>query len=353
MTVRLLATGFGGVARPQLQYFSLLDDVEVVAGADVAEAAREWFEEEFDAPAVESHEALLDEFGEEADAISIITPHSFHREQILTSFDAGLDVYVEKPMVIGVEAAVEVVAASREQDRILHVGYQRHFHPLFEDLKELIDEGRIGEPHFASCYLEQDWIEPHRGTWRTDPAISGGGQLYDSGSHLLDALLWTTGAEPKQVAAVMTDDPDRPGVDVDSALAATLDRDGTALTASIGVTADGSTHPETYEELVVVGTEGKVSVEGDGMTVVEQGEEPGETTVEHIELDIDESDVFVAKMDDFVASVKGETEPAVPGEVALPVTALTEAAYAARERGETVDIEALLAAARESVGVAD
>lgn len=349
MTVDLLAVGFGGVARPQLRYFDLLEDVEVVACADVDADARRAFEDEFDAPAYESHGDLFDAHGDEADAVSIITPHSYHREQILDAFAADLDVYVEKPMVVGLEAAVEVVAAAREAERILQVGYQRHFHPLYRQLKDLIEAGRIGEPHFASCYLEQDWIAHQDGTWRVAPEISGGGQLYDSGSHLLDALLWVTGSEPGDVAAVMRDAPDQPGIDVDSAVAATLIRDGTPVTASIGVTADGPTHPETAEGLVVIGTDGKVEFTGEALLVTEPGPDPEEQTVERIETDVEADEVFIAKMDDFVAAVRDGTEPAVPAEMTLPVRALTEAAYAASERGETVDAAALLEEARSSV----
>lgn len=346
MPIRLLAIGFGGVARPQLQYFAFLDDVELVAGADVDSEARDWFEVEFDAPAYESHDGLLTNHAEAADAVSIITPHSFHHEQILDSFAAGLDVYVEKPMVVGLEEAVDVVSAANRGGRILQVGYQRHFHPLYQKLKELIEAGRIGEPHFASCYLEQDWINRRTGTWRTDPAVSGGGQLYDSGSHLLDALLWTTGGKPRRVAAVMRDAPDHPGVDVDSAVSATLDRNGTPLTASIAVTADGPTYPETAERLVVIGTDGKIEFGEGALVVSEQGVDPEQQTVDRIELDVDIDEVFMAKMDDFIAAVRGETPPAVPAEQALPVTVLTEAAYEANRRGETIDARAMLEQAR-------
>ena len=116
----------------------------------------------------------------------------------------------------------------------LQVGYQRHFDPVFRELKRLVTGGRIGEIHAANAYLGQDWIEIQRGAWRTDPALSGGGRLYDSGSHLLDALLWTLDAEPGTVAAV-TDDRGE-DVDVNSALAATLERGAAApVTASVGV----------------------------------------------------------------------------------------------------------------------
>ena len=351
MTVELICIGFGGVARPQLEYFDAHADVEVVAGADVAPEAREWFEREYDIPAYAGHEELLDGHGATADAACIITPHSFHHRQILDCLAADLDVYVEKPMVIGLAAAVEVVETARETGCAVQVGYQRHFHPLFQRLRKLVADGRVGQPHFATCYLEQDWIDPHAGSWRADPDVSGGGQLYDSGSHLLDVLLWTTDARPGEVAAVTTDAPDRPGVDVDSALSVRLDRDGAPLVASVGVTADGPSYPGTDEALVVVGTDGKAAYTGDALVVTMQGTDREDQTVERIEVETDASEVFLAKLDDFVAVVQGEKDPAVPAETALDVTALTEAAYEAADTGQTVNVQDAIETARADLGV--
>lgn len=349
MTVKVVCIGFGGVARPQLEYFDTHPDVEVVAGADISDEAQEWFERTYGVPAYASHKELLDNHGEAADAASIITPHTFHRRQILDCLAVGLDVYVEKPMVVGLEAAVEVVETARETGCLVQVGFQRHFHPLFQRMRAIVAEGRIGQPHFAACYLEQDWIEPHIGTWRTNPSISGGGQLYDSGSHLLDVLLWTTDASPGQVAAVTTDAPDQPGVDVDSALAVTLDRDGAPLVASVGVTADGPSYPGTDERLVVVGTDGKITYADDALVITEQEDARENQTTERVDIETNDREVFVAKLDDFVAAVRGEKSPAVPGEMALDVTALTEAAYEAADTGQTVDIQEAIATARATL----
>lgn len=142
------------------------------------------------------------------------------------------------------------------------------------------------------------------------------------------------------------------GVDVDTALAVRLDRDGRQLTASVGVTADGPTYPDTDERLVVVGTEGKVTYGNGELVIVERGGEPGETETTRITEAVDASEVFVAKLEDFVAAVRDEREPAVPGEVALAVTALTEAAFEAHERGTVVDVGSRLDRAREVVRAA-
>ena len=349
MTIRLGAIGLGGLGSIELGLYDEMDDVEVVAGADVSAGAREAFAAEYDAPTYEDHAAMLAE--QDLDAVNIVTPHTLPYEQAMDCFDAGADVFLEKPMVTGIENAANLVDAADEQGRVLQVGYQRHFDPLFRELRRVVASGRIGEVHAADAYLGQDWIELQRGSWRTDPGLSGGGQLYDSGSHLLDALLWTLDAKPRRVAALVDDRGE--DVDVNSALAIALDREGeggaeTAITASVGVVGDG-TNGEPDEELVIWGTDGHVRYADGRLTVSEDGA----TYEGEVSGDRDFETLTRRKLADFVRAVEQGTEPSVSGAFGLRVTALTEAAYEAAETGRTVDVTERLATARGGAVPAD
>lgn len=341
MGTRLAGIGIGGLGAIELECCADVDDVEIVAGADVSSTAREEFESTYDAPTYEDYGELLAEHADELDGVVIVTPHTLHHEQAMACLEAGLDVFVEKPMVTDLVDAVELVETARERDLALQVGYQRHFDPVYRELREVIGSGRIGEVHMVACYLGQDWIDVQTGTWRTDPAFSGGGELYDSGSHLLDALLWTTRTTPRSVAATM--DYRDGDVDVNAALAATLDRDGRRVTASIGVCGDGL-DIDPSEGLFVWGTEGRVDYHDGAFRIAADGEET--------RRDPPEEDFLATtrrKMEHFVAVVRGEAELAVPGEFGLEVTALTEAAYRAYETGATVEVPALVEEAEAAV----
>jgi predicted dehydrogenase len=344
-SIGLLGVGLGGLGRRELGLCADSDGVTVLAGSDISPEAREAFESEFDAPAYESVEDLLAAHGDAADAALVVTPHALHHEHALACFDAGLDVFLEKPMVTGIENAVDVVERARERDLVLQVGYQRHFHPAYRELKRLVDAGEIGELQAASCYLGQDHVRPQSGTWRTDPDLAGGGQLYDSGSHLLDALLWTTGAEPTKVAALVDDR--EYDVDVNSALSVFLDREGSRITASVGVTGDGPSHPGTEEGLVLWGTGGRASYDGEELTVVSRETTDRRPYATTFESGTDFETLSRAKLEDFFAAVRGEADPAVPGDFGLWVTALTECAYEAAASETVVDVRAAVADARE------
>ena len=343
MVLQVAGFGLGSKGRIELEICAEFEDVRVAAGADVSAAARERFEDEFGAPAYEEYAELLDRHAADLDAVVISTPHTLHREQTLACFERDLDVFLEKPLATDIGDAVEIVEAADARGRLLQVGYQRHFHPALRRLKGCIDDGEIGEVHMVSGYLEQEWIGPQQGTWRTDPRLSGGGQLYDSGAHLLDALLWLTDAEPRTVASTM----DRQGhdVDVNSAFAATLDRGGRTITASIGVTGDGPAFPNTSERLLIWGTKGGVRYDRtlDGeieAAVIEKPAPEASPTLAPVDADIEFSELTERKLRNFFEAIRGDADLAVPGEFGLRVTALTEAVRIADERGERISVPA-------------
>lgn len=339
MALRVGVIGVGGLGHLQASILAEVDGVAVAAGSDVSSGARDLFEAEFDASAYETHDEMLDAH-DDLDAAMVVTPHTLHFEQAMACLDRGLNVLVEKPMVTDVGDAVELVAAARARDRVLQVGYQRHFHPAFREMKRVLDSGRVGDLHAINCYLGQDWITPHRGTWRVNPDLSGGGQLYDTGSHLLDAVLWTTDADPETVTARI--DYERPGVDVNTALALTLDIHDESVTTSVLVSGDGVAI-DPSEGYFYWGTEGRVSYAGGDLTVAEKGAPTYTATFEN---GTDFHSVTRRKLEHFVECVTEGVESRVPGEFGLGVVALTEAAYLADERGEVVNVGELVEEAR-------
>jgi predicted dehydrogenase len=193
----------------------------------------------------------------------------------------------------------------------------------------------------AVGHLEQEWIEWTRHQWRSNPDLSGGGQLYDSGSHLLDVLCWTLRADPLDVtAAVDRQDHD---VDVNSALAIRLRRRETAaqpsesgatpITASVGVSGDGTSIPDPGESLRIWGTDGTVSFDGETITLREAG-----MTYETTPSVPDFEELTRRKLGNVVDAIDGTADLEIPATDGRRVVALTEAAYEAAERGERVSV---------------
>ena len=336
MPVTIGAIGLGLLGQIQLELAAEREDTTILTGADVAPEARETFEDDFDAPAYEDYQEMLEKHGEGLDVVFIVSPHTLHYEHAKACLEAGAHVHLEKPMTTDVSDAQALIDLAADRDLVLQIGYQRHFHPGYIELKRIVDSGRLGELHTVSAYMGQRWITTQRGTWRTDPSLSGGGQFYDSGSHLVDTLLWVTGGEPKSVAAIM--DYYDADVDVNSALTATLEGSDRPITVSIGISGDGK-GDSPNEGIHIWGTEGRVSYEEPMLTVDEYD---GQMYTTEVTDDLSFVTLTREKLTSFFGAVHGENEIAVDGEFGLQVTAFTEAAYHAAETERVVDVGSFL-----------
>lgn len=336
MALQIGVIGVGGLGYLQAKTYAELDSVDIVAAADVTADARDLFERKFHAPAYETHRALLHEHGAELDAVTIVTPHTLHYEQAMACLDRGLHVLVEKPMVTDVGQAKALVETAADRDLVLQVGYQRRFHDGFREVDRVLRSGRLGRLRAVDCFVSQNWIDNHRGTWRVNPQLSGGGQLYDTGSHLLDALVWLCHAEPVSVTAQI--EYATPDVDVNSALTVALERDEHPILASVAVVGDGVdlTPREGYR---FWGTEGTISYVDDQLVVDEQ---TGAAYRTEMAIDADFDTLNRRKLRNFVDAIERRAAPAVPGTVGLTVTALTEAAYRADANEATISVRSMV-----------
>ena len=92
--------------------------------------------------------------------------------------------------------AVEIVQRVEASGKVVGIAYQRHTEPMFRYIRSEIAGDRYGRVQHTSALLQQKWRTGTLGSWRQDPAVAGGGFLHDSGSHMVDILLWVTGLTP-------------------------------------------------------------------------------------------------------------------------------------------------------------
>ena len=143
---------------------------------------------------------------DEINAIYIATPPGSHAELTLKAAKAGKAVYVEKPMANSYAECVSMINACRKADVPLFTAYYRRTLPGFLKVKELIDNGKIGEVRFVNIEMYQplrpDVVANSENNWRVIPEIAGGGYFHDLASHQLDYLDFVFGpiAESKGIA---------------------------------------------------------------------------------------------------------------------------------------------------------
>ncbi|MEH7382697.1 Gfo/Idh/MocA family oxidoreductase [Bacillus sp. JJ1533] len=125
----------------------------------------------------------------EVDAIYIATPPGSHKEYTLKAAQAGKPVYVEKPMGRNFEECLEMIKACKEANVPLYVAYYRRGQQRFLKIKELLNNGAVGEVRFVSTTQYRKAKEdPTNLPWRVQPKLAGGGLFFDLASHTLDIL---------------------------------------------------------------------------------------------------------------------------------------------------------------------
>lgn len=303
-----------------------IPEVEIVAIAEPARANIEKAVTEFSLSGVKSfsnHEEMLAEV--DLDAVEISSPHTLHAKQICDSLEKGLHVLVEKPMVCTVADARKVIALKEEKKRVVLVSYQRHYAEGYIYTRDLIRSGKWGKVQFITGWQCQDWKRSQKGTWRQDPSLSGGGQLNDSGSHLIDIILWMTGLRPREVFAVI----DNCGTPVDILSALTVSFEGGAI-GNISVVGDS---PTIFNEGINIWCEGgMIELKGAGsgaLTLYDpKPRVPAKTELPPSSI----------PDRNFVAAILGEEEVRSTPEDALKVIELTEAAWESGRVGRAVKV---------------
>jgi predicted dehydrogenase len=129
------------------------------------------------------------------DLCSICTYSDSHADYAVMAFEAGCDVFIEKPLATTVADAERVVAAAKKAGRKLVIGYILRHHPSWT---RLIAEARnLGGPYVFRMNLNQQSSGP---TWETHKALmQTTSPIVDCGVHYVDVMCQITDARAVEV----------------------------------------------------------------------------------------------------------------------------------------------------------
>ena len=316
--LRVAFVGCGGIAGRHAS--ALLGDrrVEITQLVDTSAKSLARFKERFpdlaDVPECADYRAVLGE----VDAVSINTPHTLHFRQVMDSLDRGLHVLCEKPLACTAVRAKQIVEKVRRTRRKLQIAYQRRARPQFGYVREQIRSGKIGRLCYVSVTLCQPWLTTQKGAWRQDPALSGGGQLNDSGSHIMDSLQWFVGRAPRCVSSFSHNRGTR--VDIDSTLQIEFAQ---GVLASVAIIATAMPFDERW---IIAGSKATLIVEGGVLkrVVDEYGSAVEVKVPKRKELDITTN---------WVDAIYGKAKLLSPARGVLDVVRITDAAWKSAARG--------------------
>ncbi|WP_338785957.1 Gfo/Idh/MocA family oxidoreductase [Metabacillus sp. FJAT-53654] len=309
--VRVGLIGTGGISHLHVSQLAELENATIVAVADPNSINRETLINRYNLENITSFDDHLDMLENiPLDAVLICSPHTLHFQQVVDAINHNCHVLIEKPMACSLEEAEQLIDMAKNANKVLQVSYQRHFEPAFLYIREAISNGEIGNLTSVTASLYQDWKHLTVGTWRQNPSLSGGGMLMDSGSHIIDVLLWTTGLKPIEVESKL--EQHHTPVEQDSFTSIRFENN---VVAGLNIVGNAPCWHETY---VFCGEKGAIFYDNGKMVLRQLGKEPIIPKLPQQTTNSDKS---------FIDSILGVHDVMVPGDFAKEVVRLTEKIY--------------------------
>jgi len=325
--VNWLLIGIGDIARRRLIPALLAEPRSQLAGFVTRDPRKA---EPYGLPSWPSLDQALS--AQRFDAVYVGTPPALHCPQTLAALRAGCHVLCEKPFGMNYSEARLMVEEACLRGRTLGVAYYRRFYPKLLKTKELIAARAIGRPLLAEL-VHHVWLTPSEDAdqlWHFDPAVAGGGPLYDVGSHRIDVLNFLFG-KPLRVSGLLSPPQVRNAVEESAAILIEYEN------GVRGVVDVSWRSRERRDECRIVGSGGELQLTPlNGPQLKWQGGTPcgGQGGEEALPID---ANPHLPCIENFVSAVQLGVEPLSSGESASWTDWVTEHAVQSSERASAVE----------------
>jgi predicted dehydrogenase len=326
--IRLAIVGCGAITRAShLPSIKRLPDFQVAVLCDTNTRSAELVRAEFDLNCEVT--ARVADLKGKVDAAIVATPPRFHAPVAIQLFEMGIDVMCEKPLATSVAEAERLVAVAEKHGRILAVGLITRLHPNNDVLRDLLNDGLLGEIRHISVEFgaQLDWPMSSDAYFR--PSTTAGGVLFDAGVHFIDRMVFLFG----DLSDIAMWDDSYGGFESNALMSGVLRVNGRQVPCSA---AFSWTHQ----------LNNSIRVTGDLAAAEVRMSDPDNVWVEKTigskrrEISISSGmsgstgsvDPYRAQLADFAESVRTHKPPFVPGSTAILSLRIIERAYSVRQR---------------------
>jgi len=278
----------------------------------------------------ESLEELLAD--PQVDAVWLCSPNHMHARQVAQCAAAGKHVLVEKPLSTTRRDADAAAQAAAEAKVTLRVGCQHRFRPSHGRLRDLVRSGVVG--HIGYFRIHRFWRYPYyedmgAPNWRLSPTDSGGWVINDLGSHLLDLMLWISGAEGQTAGAILASQKFVASTEDSVAILVKLDKAGIGIMETSGANNSPGSRIEIYGNAGWIRAENTLT--GAATILTHDGQSLQFEPVEVMEIYRDE-------VEDFVGAVRGQPSIGADAMAGAVVAGLIESAVATGVRVRAIAV---------------
>ena len=265
------------------------------------------------------------------DGVVICSANAHHRRDVELAAGRVRGILCEKPISTNMADGQAIIDRCRDTNTQLQIAFPVRFHPVFAQLKALLDRGELGRILAVECTNHGSMP----GGWFVQKELSGGGAVIDHTVHVIDLLRWFWGAEVTEVYAEIGDSLLHPGLGIDDAGMLSF-----ALSNGVYGTLDTSwSRPPSYP------TWGDVKIE----VVGELGVAYADMSRQHVRISSNSAgktqwapwggDMDYGLVRDFVGMLRGEHGPSITGADGLAALQVALGAYAAAEQKKVIQLE--------------
>ncbi len=131
------------------------------------------------------------------DMIFVCTSHDSLKDIAYEAIKNGKHVLIEKPAGRNIKEIQDLITvhklASKNKFSVVKVGFNHRFHPMIAKAKKFADSDKFGKLLYMTAEYGHGGRKDMEKEWRCNKSKSGGGELLDQGSHLIDLYRWFFG----------------------------------------------------------------------------------------------------------------------------------------------------------------
>ncbi|MGI8422755.1 MAG: Gfo/Idh/MocA family protein [Chloroflexota bacterium] len=252
-----------GMGRHHCRSIREAQGAELVAICDIDEGRRAKAIAEFGVKGYASVDELLED--SDVQVVNVAAPTGLHADIGIKVAQSGRHLICEKPLDVNLEKADALISACQDFGVKLASIFQRRLHPLSVRVKDAIDSGRLGTPHWADIHLywyrtDGYYAGGNPPGWKGTFKLDGGGACMNQGIHSIDFISWVMGGVASVNAKTGTFTHDIEAEDVGTAIV-------TFKNGALGnITCMTSAYPGLTNDFHVFGSKGSIALMDEKVT---------------------------------------------------------------------------------------
>lgn len=263
--MKTAVVGCGNISNVHFKALSEIQEIEIVAVADIKKERADKKAVEFGAKAYYDFEEML--ANEDLDCIHICTPHYLHTPMALKALNKGIHVLIEKPCSVSADEVEALRNAQKESGKQVGICFQNRYNSCVCRAKELVDSGNMGKIRSVRAFVT--WCrgeDYYSDDWHGTLEKECGGVLINQAIHTVDLIQYFTG-KCVNVVAHASNDHLQGVIEVEDTVNAILSFENGTNAIFYATTA----HGENSDIMLEISLEkGKLRIEGERLYVYDE-----------------------------------------------------------------------------------